>query len=153
MSKKKLGDLETENARLLSKVKELQDELDALNENTIVTSMNDMRDRYNELVSSCVCLHRHQNLKMYYKRSFGMCKTIENISSLLFDKVMQLIIFMDQYTPERPNFSHDIQQIRIKNDMTSIKDRIQLILELFDREDELEIDACDVDYCEFRGTT
>lgn len=152
MSKKKLGDLESENARLAAKVKELQDELEALNENTVITSMNDMRDRYNELISSCVCFHKYQTLKCYYKRSFAMCKTIENISSLLFDKVMQLIIFMDQYTPERPNFSHDIQQIRIKNDIANVKDRIQLILELFDREDELELDTCDVEHCEFRNT-
>ncbi|NBU33956.1 hypothetical protein EB118_03055 [bacterium] len=144
MSKKQL---EVENQALRQKVQELEDELKELNENTVIASMNDMRDRYNDMVSTSVCLHRFNNVKTHYKQNFAMCKTIENISSLLFDKLMYMVIYTDQVKNELSDFD------RIRKDIRSVRDRVQLILELLERTDELEYDMCDNEYCEYRENT
>ncbi|NDD83202.1 hypothetical protein EB118_10700 [bacterium] len=148
MSKKKLADLEAENKMLKANVLELQAELDNLNENTVISSMNDMRDRYNFLVESSVCQHRYASLKYQYKRCLGICKTVENVTNLIFDKLMQLNVFLDQYTPNRTHYVDDVHQSRIKNDVILLRDRIQLILELLDTYVDDYEDTCDVEHCE-----
>lgn len=143
MSKKHL---ETENTHLKGKIAELEEQLKNLNENTVISSMNDMRDRYNDLVSNSVCVCRYNKMKMNFKQAFGMCKTIENISSLLFDKLMFMVIYIDQ----SPRTSVEFE--RFRQDVRSVRDRVQLVLELVERNDDLEYNnECDNEYCELRN--
>ena len=145
MSRRSNQVLVEENEALKKQVRSLQMQLDNLNENTIINSMNDMKRCYEELVANSVCNHRFNNLKNYYKRYFNIVRTIDMIHMTIFDNLMALMSFINNYTNEDiQDYNESSKESRIKFDITSTIDRIQLVTEIIHREsdDEWEDNEC-----------
>lgn len=138
MSKKRVQELverncylEKQNETLKNKIDSLEKELEDLNENTVISSMNDMKDRYEELVNNSVCCHRFYSLQSYYKRNVNIIKSIETIGCIVYDNVLSLLLSIDNNY-----YDQSIRDNNIKHNLNSIKDRIQLICEIIGKEDE-----------------
>jgi hypothetical protein len=77
MSKKSQENLLNENVKLKQEINNLKLELSQLNENTVISSMNDMKEKYEHLLNTTVCNHRFYNLKDHYVRNNNIIKTID----------------------------------------------------------------------------
>jgi hypothetical protein len=132
--------LTEENEALKKQVKILQTELDDLNENTIISSMNDMKRCYEDLVANSVCNHRFNYLKSYCKRYFNIIRTLDMINKTIFDNLIALMSFINNYSDE---YDETSKEARIKFDITSTIDRVQLMSEIIHRDsDEWEDQDC-----------
>lgn len=78
----KIIELETEN-------NSLKKELEQLNENTIVESMNDMKTQFEELKENSICIHEFDNLKDYHARHLEISKSIKTINQVMIDNLME----------------------------------------------------------------
>lgn len=139
MSKKRIQELveqnnylESQNELLKSKIDSLEQDLEELNENTVISSMNEMKEQYEDLLNNSVCSHKFYTLESYYKRSTNMLKTIDTIATILYDNVLSTLLFMDGN-----NCSNEaIKKNTIKHNMSSVKDRLQLICEIINKDDD-----------------
>lgn len=140
MSKKRVQELveqnrylEKQNENLKEKIESLESELEELNENTVISSMNDMKDRYQDLVNNAVCSHKFYSLQSYYTRYLTILKSINIINNVIYDNITSTRICLD--TPFQDN---NTKYNTIKNDLNNIRYRIQLISEIISKEEENE---------------
>lgn len=138
MSKKRLQELverncylEKQNEAFKTKIISLEKELDNLNENTVISSMNDMKERYDELVNNTVCSHNFYSLQSYYKRNSDLLKSIDVIGNIIYDNVLSLLLFIDNN-----HYDQGLRDNNIKHNLGSIKDRLQLICEIIGKDDD-----------------
>jgi hypothetical protein len=145
MSKKRVQELveqnrylEKQNETLKEQVRCLEDELGELNENTVISSMNDMKERYEELVNNSVCCHKFYSLQACYYKYSTTLKSIELINSVIYDNVVSTrTCFENDY------YDNALKQNTIKNNLNNIRDRIQLICEIISKEyEEWEDNKC-----------
>lgn len=147
-SKKQLQDLVKENANLKLQVETLSSQMAELNENTVISSMNEMKERYDKMIASTVCINKYFNLKMYYTKYLNLAKTIENVNSIIHDDVLNLTHFLEVYKPNHSGFSEEIKSRRLTNDLMHISNRLLMITQLINKDDdEWSDNECD-DYQE-----
>jgi hypothetical protein len=134
----------TSNKQLLEKVKVLEQEnttlkaqLAELNENTVISSMNDMKERYEHLVENTVSIHKYESLKDYYKRVLQNIKTINTINIVNRENTLTLNRFLESYTKEkRAHYDEAFRDKKVIDFLKSILDRTHLIMEIYSRDDE-----------------
>lgn len=68
----------------------LEDKLAELNENTIISSMNDMKEKYEELVSNSVCITKYNTLKRCYVANYDLVRTFFNIHVVIKNNLQML---------------------------------------------------------------
>ncbi len=87
-----LPDTDTEyNYEILMKDNSLlEDKLAELNENTIISSMNDMKEKYEELVSNSVCITKYNTLKRCYTVNYELVRTFFNIHVVIKNNLQML---------------------------------------------------------------
>jgi nucleotidyltransferase/DNA polymerase involved in DNA repair len=129
MSNVTTNDLLDEIDNLKQENEKLQNELDDLrheySENTIVQSMNDMKDRYEELVSTTVSLYKYENLK---KKHTAVYRTVLGIT-ILNNHIKKIVEELEtRFTYERYNML-----TRIKSDIITINEIIEDVLEKNDK--------------------
>lgn len=146
MSKKRVQELESQNELLKSKIDSLEQDLEELNENTVISSMNEMKEQYEDLLNNSVCSHKFYSLESYYKRSMNIIKTVDTITGVLYDNVLSTLLFMDSN-----NCSNEsIKKNTIKHNMNSIKDRLQLICEIISKDEDEWVDTQCVKCLDYR---
>lgn len=145
MSKKQVQDLLKENANLKLQVNTLSSQIADLNENTVISSMNEMKERYDKMIATTVCINKFLNLKFHYTRYFNLAKTVDNVSSIIQDDVINLMHFLDYYKPENNvSFSEETKKNRLANDLKNISNRLLMVSQLVNRdEDEWSDTECE----------
>ena len=140
MSKKRLQELvekncylEKQNEAFKNKIESLEKELSNLNENTVISSMNDMKEQYEDLMNNSVCNHKYYSLHSYYKRNLNLLKSIDTIGNVVYDNVLSLLLFIDNN-----HYDQGLKDNNIKHNLGSIKDRLQLICEIIGKEEHDE---------------
>lgn len=68
----------------------LEEKLAELNENTIISSMNDMKEKYEELVSNSVCITKYNVLKRCYTVNYELVRTFFNIYIAIKNNIQML---------------------------------------------------------------
>lgn len=138
MSKKRVQELverncylEKQNDTFKIKIEALEKELDDLNENTVISSMNDMKEQYEELVNNSVCCHKFYSLQSFYKQNLNTLKSVDAIGNVIYDNVLSLLLFMDNN-----HYDEALRNNNIKHHLHSIKDRLQLICEIIAKNDD-----------------
>lgn len=140
----------TSNKQLQEKVKllereniKLNEQLEELNENTIISSMNDMKLKYEFLVNHTVGIRKYENLKSYYKTASQMNTTINTINIVNHENTVSLKTFLENYTANCTHFDEVYRNRRVASYLKSIQDRIQLMMEIYSRTDDEEWDECE----------
>lgn len=149
MSKKQIQDILKENANLKLQVSTLSSQIADLNENTVISSMNEMKERYDKMIATTVCLNKFLNLKYHYTRYFNLVKTVDNVTCVIRDDVINLIHFLDYYNKENGNisFSEETKKNRLTNDLKNISNRLLMVIQLSNRDEDEWSDAeCDDDH-------
>lgn len=138
MSKKQLQDLQKENANLKIQVQSFQSQIADLNENTVISSMNEMKERYDTMIENTVCKHKFFDLKSYYTRYFNLAKTIDNVNDVIREDINRLIHFVNFYNPDYTNFSEDTRNKRVNSDLADVSNRLLMVSQLINRQVEDE---------------
>lgn len=86
----KYTELEDKHDEVLKENEELKVKLTELNENTIISSMNDMKQKYEELMANSVCLSKYETIKRYYKTNYELVRTCANIQIILKNNIYSL---------------------------------------------------------------
>lgn len=87
MAAKQLKELQEKYENVLKENTTLKEQLSQLNESTVISSMNDMKEKYEYLEENSVCIHQFLDLKQYYKESFDTLKTITNINEIIQKRI------------------------------------------------------------------
>ena len=136
MSKKQVQDLQHENESLKLQVQTLKSQLDDLNENTVISSMNEMKERYDHMMENTVCINKFYNLKNYYTRYLTLARTVDNVTDVIRDDVNRLIHFLSFYKPGHATFNEETKEKRINVDLSDISNRLLMVTQLLNREDD-----------------
>lgn len=134
--------LRLQNSDLKKENQNLQLELDKLNENTVICSMNDMKIQFEELKESTIPIYLYEHLKDYYKKCFSIIKAIDKITFIVIDDIFELkeIIIDENSTKLFKNKS-------IENQLNSINNSLLMIPKIINRDEyEWNENEC---YCEF----
>lgn len=134
--------LKRQNDDLIDENKNLQFELDNLNENTVICSMNDMKKQVEELKESTVPIYLYEHLKDCYKKCFYIIKTIDQITSIVSDEICDL-----KETIFNENFTVPFKNKRIEYQLNSIDNSLSMIQKIVNKDDyEWNENDC---HCEF----
>lgn len=82
--------LKTENESLKLEIENLQNEIKQLNENTVIESMNDMKQQLEELEDNSVPLHLFLSLKNNYKQCYNVSVSVNNINNIIIEELQQI---------------------------------------------------------------
>lgn len=93
MSKKQLQDLSEKYDKVVSENETLKSRLAELNENTVISSMNDMKDEYDKLMRSSVSIDKFMHVKCNYKQCQDVTKTVNGVNNVNIDQINSLISF------------------------------------------------------------
>lgn len=132
-----------QNSDLKKENQNLQFELNKLNENTVICSMNDMKIQFQELKDSTIPIYLYERLQDCYKKCFSIIKAIDQITSVVIDDIFYLkeVIFNEDLTMSFKNK-------RIENQLNSINNSLSIIPKIINR-DEYEFNENEC-YCEFQ---
>lgn len=86
--------LKEQNEQLLKEVATLREQIKHLNENTIVQSMNDMKEQYEELKRESVPGEMYEEIKFEKKRLLKLMNTVEMINNLNLRKIFETSHFI-----------------------------------------------------------
>jgi phosphoribosyl-dephospho-CoA transferase len=89
--------LKEQNEQLLKEVVTLREQVKHLNENTIVQSMNDMKEQYEELKRESVPSEMYEEIKFEKKRLLKLMNTIEMINNLNLRKLFDISHFIKRF--------------------------------------------------------
>ena len=104
-------------------------------------SMNDMKEKYEEMKRMTVCCHRFYNLKDHYQRLLYLAKTMKNINNVNRDQVNSIIGFLETYSSDMQHNTPSGQIFKdkhISNFLRSMDVRLELISEILTRDDDDE---------------
>ena len=131
-------DLKNENQDLKNENLDLKRQLQELNENTIVESMNDMKHQYEVLKNNSVSFNTFLNLKNYYKESCNTNISINSINNIILED------FQDFYDTINSTLAEPYKSQRIKTMFYSINSSLLIISKLIDKnEDQWSENMCD----------
>jgi len=89
--------LKEQNEQLLKEVATLREQIKHLNENTIVQSMNDMKEQYEQLKRESVPGEMYEEIVFEKKRLLKLMNTIEMINSLNIRKIFNTSHFIKRF--------------------------------------------------------
>ena len=131
--------LNQENDFLRQQVISLEQKLRDLNENTVISSMNDMKKKYEHLLENTVSVDEFLSVKNDYKKYLYLAKTLENINKVILNDATSLNIFLTAYTVDNaPNYSKIYKKKRITSGIDEIQQRLEIAMDII----ELQEDNC-----------
>lgn len=91
--------LKIENDSLKLENEHLKNQIQQLNENTVIESMNDMKIKLQELEDSSVPLSLFSSLHHNYKQCFNISISINNINNIIKNELKSILYtdFTDEY--------------------------------------------------------
>lgn len=125
---KKLTDLQLENARLKQQIAEL-------NENTVISSMNDMKEEYDRLKQNSVPHHIYLSCRDNLRSSKNLIHAIEKVNKVVLNDMSgfcHMLRHSEGLTKER--------QDMIQEACSHMKDRILLVNEMIYEEEIFDSD-------------
>lgn len=115
---RELEDIKHENENLILELEGLKHEY---SENTVIQSMNDMKERYNELIRTTVSIYKYRELETkyfkLYRCIYSMLSLIHHVQKLINDIDSKLLY-------DRQNTLN-----RTKNDLLTMQDIIEDVIE------------------------
>jgi cell division septum initiation protein DivIVA len=129
--------LRQENEALQTEVISLQHQLEDLNENTVISSMNDMKEKYEHLVENTVSINDFLSVKDDYLKYLYLVKTLENINKVILNEATCLNTFVSAYTSANaPNYSKEFKKKRIAGGIAEIKQRLETAKDIIESQEE-----------------
>ena len=77
--------LKLENEALKLENENLKMQIQELNENTVIQSMNDMKEQYEQLKNNTVSLHMFENLRETHTQSLKILNSVDSINRIIID--------------------------------------------------------------------
>lgn len=136
--------LQSELDTLRAENMKLKGELQSLNENTVISSMNDMKMQYEELKRNTICLEQYMEVKMDSKRYFYLLKTVDNINSTIISDLFNLMNLIKRC--QDGEMKHWNEEDRTKHTLKHLQDlktKISLIEEMIDRQTDDHDHECE----------
>lgn len=134
--------LKEQNEKLLKEVVTLREQIKHLNENTIVQSMNDMKEQYNKLKEESVPREIYYEISFEKKRLLKLINTIDMINNSNLRKISDISFFIKRYN-ETCNSEYKLPErfvTNCENDLSNVNMKLRFI-------DEFIRDIDDDDSC------
>jgi tRNA G10 N-methylase Trm11 len=129
--------LKEQNEQLLKEVATLREQVKHLNENTIVQSMNDMKEQYEELKRESVPTEIYDEITFEKKKLIKLMNTIEMINNLNLRKLFDISHFIKRFNEMNTEnkLSERFKDI-CERDIQDITKNCRLIDEFISNEDD-----------------
>jgi len=135
MIKIKVSDIKDLNEQYLIEIATLKEQIKQLDENTVIQSMNDMKEQYEELKRESVPKEIYQELRFENKRLLKMMNAIEMVNNLNIRKIFDISLFIKKTSSE--NRSSERFERICEKDLFDITKNFRLIHEFItDIEDD-----------------
>lgn len=137
--------LKEQNEILSKEITILKEEIKSLNENTVIQSMNDMKERYEELNRESVPIEEYEDLLSQIKTLSKLISTTDMINNLNLSKICNISYYIENHNEQdtedmclsENKLSERFMSI-CRKDLSNITNNCKLIQEFINNECQCE---------------
>lgn len=141
---KQIQDLSEKYIKIVEENEDLKKKLEELNENTVISSMKDMKEQYEKLMNTTVPIERFRHIKYTYKQYVEVVNAITCINNINIDKLNNLMYIINQNKPE--GSEETFREKQLKRSLDKLETSFEMIDNIFDKlKEDCCCDCCDDD--------